>query len=228
MVVQFFFFSRARCKQTEELTKAVVLFVRNEGTVEQQPKLSSVIKQARELVPLPPKPSFEIGNAEERLLDLEKQIAALSEQELQQRVPKLVTLADRVREFERFLALKKESFAQKKRDQSDPSESDDKKDNLKSSAKVAEMTGEVGPSSARKLDHGFDLCLRFFFFFLTSVILCRSVDSGQDSSRVSFYVVSAGAKYSTIAGAVVELANLDDSEKAKRRSSGWLERRSES
>ncbi len=160
---------QARNKQTEDLAKAVVLFVRNEGLPEQQPMLSTVIKQAREATPLPPKPSgmTELASTESRKAEVEKKAAAMREDDLFRTTPKLVTLCDRVREFERFLALKKEQQMKKEILKGTEKIQDDDGAALQSTAssKIIEMTGDSGISSTRRFDHGlkgFSLSLSLF------------------------------------------------------------------
>ncbi len=102
---------RARSKQTEELAKAVVMFVRNEGLDQQQAALSAAIKSSREKNPLPPKPQSTLvadWTPEERRLEAEKEIAAVAESDVLRSVPKFAALVDRVREFEHFLELKRQ------------------------------------------------------------------------------------------------------------------------
>jgi hypothetical protein len=154
-------FYKAKNKQTEDLAKAVIIFVKTEGLPEQQVRLGSIIKQSREGVALSTRPPAEIVSAEDRKAEIERQVAAMSETELLESVPKLVTLADRVREFEHFLTLKKEQI-KKKREASDEmatvAVAGDTGSMVQGSMKIAEMTGgmksEGGQISSRKYESG--------------------------------------------------------------------------
>lgn len=102
-------FLKARARQTEELAKAVVVFVRTEGLEEQQARLMACIKEAREANVVPAKPEMKMCEMSEdkRKAEAEDATKNVEDEAVIAMKARYASLVDRCREFEYFLDLKK-------------------------------------------------------------------------------------------------------------------------
>lgn len=103
---------RSRTKQTEELAKAVVVFVRGDALPQQQERLTQAIKAVREANPVSARPENPLGeaSAQQLLAECEAAAAKASDEDVAARCERFAALQARAADFERFVRLKKEQL----------------------------------------------------------------------------------------------------------------------